>query len=216
MAIGVSADPYGFADTNIKIISNSLGESTSQAQATNELGDITCESVFDTTTERTCVYQTTTDGALSFTSVKPGTVISGEVIKGISVETSSGSRPTISITGKSTKGISGSFKTYEFDIGLTGKLGAQAIGIEATTGNVNSSSASIQVQESQVDDEEGNEARRDIYAGRIEVSNDLVSCSGLPAWTVDTDYTQSGKDENFENKDYPTASVSLFQNIFAD
>ena len=111
---GADTDYIGFSDTTnnpnstqYALTSSSKTPASTEAQATDSLGDVAASTEHDTITTRVCNYIKTTDAAIvlydTATSVdwRLGKVYNGFVVQSIVLGTSPDGRPTIAITDES-------------------------------------------------------------------------------------------------------------------
>ena len=222
MSFSADTDYWGFADTNIKLQSNSSNPTKTEAQCMDSNGDVAASSLYDSQTERSCTYKSCSDTALVFydtaTAVdfRLGKVIGGYVITGIDVSTSNTDRPDITISGRTTSALDAAVSKYAVtELEIAGTRKATAIGASVDSNSkLTSSSVSISGNVTTVLDSDGVEACLDVYGGRIEATNDYVGCAGDPVATSDIGWTTlSGGSEDQENTGYATGSITVFKNL---
>jgi len=223
---GATIDHWSFADTNIHLVSSSNPVSGSNAQSEDSTGDVLCETVYDTGTAPSSTYRVCKGGTAVFydTAVdfRLGTVISGKVITSIAANRNNKSELEITISGENMVGDTASLSTYTpvFPTGyLAGGKNAIEAGIVSSAGRCISSSVTNSVQVAKGLDSLGNQACKEIYAGRAEATNELQSCDTAPAWVADTTNGWAllpNKSPSEDNTSYNSASGGAFQNILAD
>jgi hypothetical protein len=223
MSFGVDTDPWGFADTHIKIQSATPHDSSAtEAQCEDSNGDVNESTMHDTTNAIVATYQSCHDTALVFydttagVDFRLGKVIGGKVITSIEVATSNKERPTITITGESTSAADTSVQKYDpSDLEISGERKATKIGATVDTNSkLVGSSATASVTVVKVLDSDGNEACKDVHGGRVEATDDFVGCAGAPGASEDTGWTKSaGSSEAQENTAYATGSIAVFKNL---
>ena len=239
MAIGISTDPFSdftTANSSMKLQNVSIGSSGSNAQVTDEYGDIACETVFNQPEGRTltAVYQgcvPKTEATIGFSSLKLGTMVTyggnKYVITGVDVAKAQGSplEVTVNAVGVNSGASSGDFNLYTWydDLTIQNGLGIddanEVLGVKSgASSSLQSVSISATAQTATVADEDGELACLQVFQGRVECSGDAVSCTeSSPTITADTNFTAQGEgDVNTVNNEYPTASLTVFQNITKD
>lgn len=213
MALHAQDDVFGYEDSNIEMISADKQTSKQEATRQNEVGDIVCSEMWDTSTEVTREYVCTTNAALK--AIALGAVSGGYVPLGMDINTSAGERPTITITGRATSVATGN--TYTPDLtGLTGEPKAQALGVsKVSPTTINSGSVSISTQNSRRT-AGGAEVTLDIYGGRIESSVEYGACDTTPVVTVDTGWTDNQTGLTTAEGEFATGTISVFKNMLKD
>lgn len=225
MGYGATTDFWGFADTNVKLESSSSEPSIGgEAQCVDSNGDVNASTTYDTANKTvSSTYRPCSDTALvlydttTAVDLRLGKVVSGNVITSIEVSTTNTDRPTVTISGEFAHGVADTaFSKYDpTDLEIAPLRKAQAIGATAdTVTKVTGSSITASVSVSKTADSQGNTACMDVYAGRIEAGNDLVSCTGTPGASADTGWTRSaGTSESQENTAYGTGAYAVFKNL---
>ena len=223
MSHGVDTDPWGFADTHVKIQSATPNDSSAtESQCEDSNGDVSESTMHDTQNSITATYKSCHDTELVFYDTtsgidfRPGKVISGKVITGIEVATSNKERPTITISGESTQSLDTAVSKYDpSDLEISGERKATKIGATVDTNSkLTGSSGSISVSVTKVQDSNGNEVCKDVYGGRVEATNDFMGCGGAPGASEDTGWTKSaGPSKNQENTSYESGSIVVFKNL---
>ena len=226
MSFGADTDIWGFADTNIHLVSVTPSDpSNTEATVADSYGDIAASTFHDTVTNYSATYRACSTSALVFydtlTAVdfRLGKVISSKVITSVQVTTSNTERAEIVIAGRSTSTADtdmGKFKYDDLEIATPRK--AVGIGVtEDTVTNVVGSSATASVNVAVQLDSDGDLACMDVYGATLEASNDLVGVTGDPGAAVDSGWTiTSGPSINQENTGYATGSVTVKKNLTRD
>lgn len=237
---GIISDPWSFAaqDTalvkRIHPVNKADGQRTgSAAQCQDSRGDVIDEDVYDTGTTLEMTYEVDPGytAIIKDTShdFRLGKVISGRVITSIKADRSNTDRLKITIGGENCPqgdSLVAKFTPIWPDTAyLTGGKDAKAAGITITKGKVISSSCANTVQVAKGLDSVGKQTFKDVYAGRAEMSNELMSCDDAPAATVNaagsTDTTVvlqllPAKTGAETNTGYPTLTVGSFGNLVRD
>ena len=218
MGFGASTDHWGFAGTGINLISSTNPQSGSNAQSEDSNGDVPCETVFDTGLAPSATYEVCQGTTASFASHKLGQVISSQVITSIAATRNNKSRLQIVISGENMEGDSGATYTPVFPASyLVGGKGALEAGISLSAGRVISSSVTNTVQIVKGLDSLGNQACKEVYAGRAESTNEMQSCDTAPAFSAAASWTlMPNKTPNEDNSSYGSTTGGAFQNILAD
>ena len=223
MSFGADTDPWGFADTHVKLQSATPNDSSAtEAQCEDSNGDVSESTMHDTINSITATYRSCHDTAFVFydtTSAidfRPGKVIGGKLITGIEVSTNNKERPTATISGESTTAADTAVAKYDpSDLEISGERKATAIGATVDTNSkLTGSSASLSVTVAKTLDSQGNEACKDVHGGRVEATNDFMGCAGDPGASEDTGWTKSAGPSNAqENTSYASGSITVFKNL---
>ena len=229
---GATTDPWSFVETGINLVSTSPSPRTgSAAQAGDSRGDVLDETIYDTGTTDEATYEVcpgktvefydTSDTAHEY-DFRLGKVIDSKVITSIAVNRSSTEIMQVVIGGENCPSADSAVAKFipVFPTGfLAGGKNAVAAGISVTAGRVITSSVTNSAQVSKGLDSGGAQACKDIYAGRAESTNELVSSDTAPAATADTANGWAltpGQTSGESNTGYPTASIGSFQNLTRD
>jgi len=228
MAIGISTDPFAaFTTANdfMKLQSVQQDGQGSNAQAPDEYGDIACETVFNfpggrslTATYQGCVPKTQEE--INFDTLKIGTLYTYDgkkyIITGVDVSKSQGSpvEVTVNAVGVVSTADQSDFNMYTWYTNLTIQNGlginetAETLGVESgASSSLQSVSISASASIATVQDESGELACSQVYAGRVEISGDVISCTeSEPTITADSNFTaQNEASISLANAEYPTA-----------
>jgi len=225
MSFGADTDYWGFAKTNIKLISSSASPNKSEAQCVDSYGDVDASTMYDSFTDYSCVYGICGAQTLvlydTTTSVdfRLGKVISGKVITSQELSTENTAQPTLTISGRSTTSLDATVQKYiidELEAAVSRKATPFGFAADSKT-RVTGSSISATVSTAILLDSQGVEACLDVYGGRVEASNDLVGCSGDVGGAATSGWTlSSGPSMDQENTGYATGSATVFKNIARD
>ena len=225
-AFGASTDHWAYAETGINLISSSNSTSGSNATAEDSNGNVVCETVFDTGATYQSVYEVCKGKTVKFydtatsTDFRIGKVISGKVITGISVARNNKNRLNITIDGENCPSADSLVSKFTpiFPSGyLAGGKGAVAAGITVTAGKCISSSINVTAQVVKGLDSQGDQVCKEVYAGREEGGNELMTCDTAAAATVDTGWTLAPSGGLQESSGgYPTKTVDVFRNLAQD
>ena len=239
MSIGISTDPFAdFKSDNdfLQLTSVTQEGQGSNAQASDEYGDIDCETVYNkpegrslTATYDACVPKTTS--AINFANVKLGQMVTYDskkyIITGVDVGKATGSQTevTINAVGVASTQSEADFNTYDWSDGLTIHNGLginetnETLGVESgASSSLTSVSISASVTVVTVRNESGELECTQIHAGRVEITSEAISCTeGEPTITAGSGFTEQNEPSiNLTNTEYPTSSLTVFKNIKKD
>jgi hypothetical protein len=226
---GANTDTLAFAETGIHLISVAPSKQGSAAQCPDSNGNVVEETVFDTGTgyvHRYEVDQGKTALIYDTTAAKDfrlGKVIGGKVITGINAIRSNTEKLAIELTSENTSQTDTQVEkftpSYPANF-LAGGKGALAAGIVISAGKVISSSINSNVQVSKGLDSNGDQVTKEVYAGRMEASNELMSNDTDPVAVADTAngwaLSPGGSGPGETNTGYPTRTSEAFQNLAQD
>jgi hypothetical protein len=182
--------------------------------------------MYDTTqNEVSATYMSNSDTALVFYDTtnaidfRLGKVIGGNVITGIEVKTENENWPEITISGEVCPDTDADVEKYDpSDLEVSGARTATPIGVTAdTVSDVNGASASMSVEVGRILDSQGALKKVDVWGGRIEATNDLVSPTAVPGAAADTGWTlKTPMSKEEANEEYVTGSITVIKNVTRD
>ena len=225
MSFGASGDLWGLADTNVALISTSIGEGHAEAQALDEYGDVDAVTLYDSLTTRSATYRATSDtpfvlyDTTSAVDYRMGAVKNSYVITGIDITTSNVNRPEITISGQTCASADGDVEKYSVnDLEISGARTATALGFTADSAtNILGVSISASVNIARELDSAGAESTTDVYGGRIETTTDMVGVTAGVSGTADTNWTlTTGPSNESTNTEYETGTATVFKTISKD
>ena len=219
MSYGPGSDLLGIATTGVELQSISQSPTGSEAQALNEDGDVEASTVYGQWGTVSCTYKVRTDVAV--TGPNLGSVAGDYYITKLSAKRSN--TDTLEITAEGVLATLFEVAPDEYAVHdifttayLTGGKGAIAAGITVSEGKVISSSidASISLTPPLLD-ATGAVVDMDLYAGRVEATNEVQSASSVPAATAAGSWTLDGGSGSTsdDNTSYGTKTFTAFQNV---
>lgn len=227
-AFGATIDYFNLADTTWKLQDFGADPQKSNATASDEKGDVVCETVHDTSYgySNSYAYCGTgdTSGNVVYPTIKGGQVNvidtgNSSVISGVTVTTTNDGAPVLAVTGEKLYGPNVPTYTLNLPTISAGHLATNIGFIPDTNSRTTGSTYTFSSTMSKVMDSQGQTSCMGIHAGREEATNELVSCTAIASgvadtangWTLDGPIASAG-----DNTSYGTSTANVFQNLAQD